>query len=236
MNGVLDNGACPLSGGAGSNNPVCLLASNGGLNLWVGIVGDTLYVATNDAGEGNDHFIYVALMPGPLQAANWAKSGQIARWDAYLADENNNDYEAWFDASGTNAAATGPNGGVLEGTLNLREEFGFLPTQIYLAAAEFNTNDGGALIWQSQVPPSINNNGNIDAGEYLLVDLRALAGESCASDANGDGNVDLSDLGIVLANFGVTSGAAHDDGDFDGDGDVDLSDLGILLAAYGLPC
>lgn len=53
------------------------------------------------------------------------------------------------------------------------------------------------------------------------------------ADLDCDGDVDLSDLGVLLSNYGVTSGAAPEDGDLDGDGDVDLSDLGILLAAYG---
>ncbi len=238
MDGVLDAGACPLSGGAPPNNPVCLLASNAGVNLWAGIVGDTLYVATNDAGEGFDHFIYVARTPGALQTANWAKAGQIAAWDAYLADENANDYESWFDAVGTRLVATGANGGVLEGTLNLREEFGSLPGEIHLAVAHFGDGDGGALRWLTQVPASVNFNGNVDASEYLLVDLVALAGasEPCPGDADEDGDVDLTDLGSLLSNYGVLSGATRAQGDLDGDGDVDLSDLGELLAAFGEPC
>jgi hypothetical protein len=47
-------------------------------------------------------------------------------------------------------------------------------------------------------------------------------------DLNGDGAVDQSDMGILLAAFGVGSG-----GDVDGDGDTDQSDLGLLLAFYG---
>lgn len=52
-------------------------------------------------------------------------------------------------------------------------------------------------------------------------------------DINGDGVVDLSDLGVLLSKYGMTVGATRADGDFDGDGDVDLSDLGVLLANYG---
>lgn len=57
----------------------------------------------------------------------------------------------------------------------------------------------------------------------------------CPGDINGDGQVSLSDLGVVLSNFGTT-GADFEDGDLDGDGVVGLSDLGILLSAFGLPC
>lgn len=51
-------------------------------------------------------------------------------------------------------------------------------------------------------------------------------------DTDIDGDVDLSDLSTVAANYG--SGVGHwAIGDFDGDGDVDLSDLGALAAHYG---
>jgi hypothetical protein len=53
-------------------------------------------------------------------------------------------------------------------------------------------------------------------------------------DLDGDGDVDLSDLAIVLANYGTTEGATYQDGDLDGDGDVDLADLAALLANYGM--
>ncbi len=51
---------------------------------------------------------------------------------------------------------------------------------------------------------------------------------ACPGDLDGDGDTDQSDLGILLASYGVDGG-----GDLDGDGDTDQSDLGILLADYG---
>jgi hypothetical protein len=54
-----------------------------------------------------------------------------------------------------------------------------------------------------------------------------------AGDANNDKKVDVSDLGILAANYGMTSGATWDKGDFNNDGKVDVSDLGILAANYG---
>jgi hypothetical protein len=51
-------------------------------------------------------------------------------------------------------------------------------------------------------------------------------------DANGDKKVDVSDLGILAANYGGT-GKTWELGDFSGDGKVDVSDLGILAAHYG---
>jgi WD40 repeat protein len=52
-------------------------------------------------------------------------------------------------------------------------------------------------------------------------------------DVDCDGDVDLTDLAQLLANYGTTSGAAYEDGDVDCDGDVDLTDLAALLAVYG---
>ncbi len=74
------------------------------------------------------------------------------------------------------------------------------------------------------------------ASDHLLfcTDFRAV--NANPGDVNGDGRVDLSDLAILLANYGTTGGASYQDGDLDQDGDVDLSDLAVLLAAYGTTC
>ena len=50
-------------------------------------------------------------------------------------------------------------------------------------------------------------------------------------DANGDGNVDINDLTIVLSNYGQT-GATWSQGNFTGSGTVDINDLTIVLANY----
>ena len=54
----------------------------------------------------------------------------------------------------------------------------------------------------------------------------------CPADVSGDGSVDLSDLNLVLANFGQ----ATSDGDANGDGMVDLTDLNTILGAFGSTC
>ena len=50
-------------------------------------------------------------------------------------------------------------------------------------------------------------------------------------DANGDGVVDLTDFGILKANFGA--GTARAQGDFNADGAVDLTDFGVLKDNFG---
>jgi hypothetical protein len=64
----------------------------------------------------------------------------------------------------------------------------------------------------------------------------AIAGTSCIGDANGDGQVNLTDLATLLIHFGSPSGQTFEDGDFDGDGDVDLVDLSNLLIVFGTSC
>jgi hypothetical protein len=214
MDGILDGDAIEI-------------ATSAGRSIWAGIKDATLYVAVPDAGEGFDHFILLADTPGSMQPAPWAKAGQVAAWDAFLADENDNDYCAWFDADAATQAATGPNGGVLEGTVSLTDLYGVVPDQVALALARYQSPDGGQLDAASQVPASVNGDGNVDAAEYLIVDTDDLI-PGTPGDLDGDGDVDLADLGILLASFEVDDG-----GDLDGDGDTDLSDLGILLANFG---
>ncbi len=52
-------------------------------------------------------------------------------------------------------------------------------------------------------------------------------------DANVDGSVNLSDLGFLGDNYGLTTGATWAMGDFNYDGRVNLSDLGFLGDQYG---
>lgn len=54
-------------------------------------------------------------------------------------------------------------------------------------------------------------------------------------DLDGDCDVDLSDLSVLLGNFG-SGGAGHEDGDIDGDGEVTLADLSLLLGNFGGVC
>jgi subtilisin family serine protease len=56
----------------------------------------------------------------------------------------------------------------------------------------------------------------------------------CFGDADGDGDVDITDLGLLLTNFGM--GGPGILGDVDDDHDVDITDLGILLAQFGVAC
>jgi hypothetical protein len=55
----------------------------------------------------------------------------------------------------------------------------------------------------------------------------------CVGDADGDGDTDHADLGILLADWGCDDPGNGCAGDLDGDDDTDHADLGILLADWG---
>lgn len=158
-----------------------LLSQNGGMHLWAfyAPLQNILYVATESAGDGipgfqNDHFIFVSTDPDSMVHAPWAKSGLVGQYDLFLSDENDNSWAGWYTADGSYLTdttivqwASSPwHGGVLEGTVNLNEFFGFVPETLYLAVGSYETWDDGTLQWQ--VPPPIIQNGNIEPEEFYL--------------------------------------------------------------------
>ena len=56
----------------------------------------------------------------------------------------------------------------------------------------------------------------------------------CPGDVDGDSDVDLTDLAILLSDFDCTGGGCVGDGD--GDGDTDLEDLALLLSGFDNDC
>lgn len=83
------------------------------------------------------------------------------------------------------------------------------------------------------------NTADLGAGTAPIVDIGAYEfAPPCdlVSDLNGDGEVSIADLAILLSNFGSASGMGHDQGDLDGDTDVDISDLALLLSEFGQTC
>ena len=171
LDGALDPGVPVRAGGVTSVRLAAAVSAAG-----------VLYVATDDAGEGSDHFLLVsATPPGAARAAPFAKAGTVAAGTGpllFLADENDNGFSGWFrreaaagDTALTGAAylaATGANGGVVEGALDLTAAFGAVPATVYLAAAPYATADGGALVAAAQTP-SGDGDGDLDAAEYLAI-------------------------------------------------------------------
>ena len=83
--------------------------------------------------------------------------------------------------------------------------------------------------------PAVVDTGN---GAAPLVDMGAYEVQRCVGDVDGDSDIDLTDLAMVLASFllcegspGFVAGA-----DLNGTGCVDLTDLAILLSSFENAC
>jgi hypothetical protein len=127
----------------------------------------------------------------------------------YLSDDNG--------ATWTLAETVGPNSsnGWIEHTLAVSDWV--TPNATVKARFEASDLNGGSVV---------------EAGIDDFKVTRFSCDEAgCPEDLNGDGMVDLADLGILLAAYD-----ANDGGDIDGDGDTDLADLGALLAMYDQAC
>ncbi len=217
-----------------------IVAQNGALKLYAGLKGTKLYVAAPDAGEGNDHFIFVASPLGALRAAPWAKAGQVANWSAFIGNENTSLWCGWFDAQGATQVSAGGGSGWLEGTIDLVGELGSLPESVWLAFAPYASPDGGTLISIAQIPPSVNGNGTVDTSEYVEF---VLVAPLVVGDTDCDGDVDFFDIDPFVAALGGEQAylANYPDcewlsADADCDGDVDFFDIDPFVGCLGGAC
>lgn len=156
MDGILDPNVCDIGG----DGRFHVQESNG----WI-------YVALNTGGN-DDAFIYLTDDPNGTTEANWAKSGNVAPWSFFLAKEGAGDFSSWFsDAQAVLADDPAQyvkirNGAFVEGAIR-RSLIG--TGDVYTALGIFGTNDADGLV--SQVPASLDSNGNIDAAEYRTLAL-----------------------------------------------------------------
>jgi len=181
-----------------------VVAQRNGLTLWAGVKGDTLYLATNPAANGHDRFVLVAAEPGPMQPAMWAKSGQVAAWDAFVGNEADNNWHGWFDNAGPAQVASGA---VLEMTLSIAAEFG-QPETVAVAVAGYQSPDAGALVPSTQLGQNLNTNANIEAAEYLVLTLCDLAGTCCPADLDNNNTLNFFDVAAFLTLYNANDPAA----------------------------
>lgn len=92
-------------------------------------------------------------------------------------------------------------------------------------------NDNGTITNVATGPAS---DGTGTSDFKLIHDYLHSQGTIIDGDANFDGKVDVSDLGILATNYGNLSGQKWSTGDFTFDGGVDVSDLGVLATDYGM--
>ena len=134
-------------------------------NLYLGWNGTDLYVATQSAqAQGNDVFIFLADSGRNMIPAPWAKTGNVAGWSLFLGNESSNNWSGWFDHSSNPGKASGS---VLEGSINIQNEFGYIPSLIHIAVGVYQTQDGGSLT--KQIPVG-NSDGNISFDEFYSFD------------------------------------------------------------------
>ncbi len=183
------------------DSPGYLLASNN-LVLYAAVRGTTLYVATQSPGTSgpNDYFIFVSdqVLSSASAPAPWAKSGTVAVATSkpYLATESQNSYISWYmNGMQTNwpCAKAVATSGAMEGTLDLVQVFGHMPTNIYLCVAAYQTADGGSLV--AQCPAG--SGPDIESNEFFAIHSMAL------SDADADGVFDLLEPALGFRLLGV---------------------------------
>jgi hypothetical protein len=200
-----------------------LVAQNGARTLYAGVLGHRLYVSAPNAVAGEDAFVFVARQPGALRPAPWAKGGQVAAWDAFLAAESTNTFAGWFNANGGLVSGSayqswraGTGGGRLSGTIDLAAHFGGaanVPRFMALAVANWQTPDAGALLPATQIPAAVTPNAALEAQEWVTIDLCALQRDPrvppcCPADIAGtdgspgaDGQVNNGDFSLFIAAF-----------------------------------
>ncbi len=162
-----------------------VLFGGGRLPLYLAWNEIALYVATEPATPGVDHFIFVSFTPPDLSvAAQWNKAGRVAVSAAsvFLAMEGNGDFSGWFGRgpAGTaetlieGAAAAAGLGGVLEGQINLGLA-GLPPAgaSVWVAVVPYGTRDRDPLVPAAQSPAG-NGDFNLDEAELLEVSLESI--------------------------------------------------------------
>ena len=117
---------------------------------------------------------------------------------------------------------------------------GFGEGQVFLGATNVSTNAAGNASFDLVVAASVPTGWVLTATATLeplgatseFSACAAVTGEgSVVGDLDGDGDVDLTDLTILLSDFDCVGGGCV--GDVDGDGDTDLTDLAALLGSFG---
>jgi hypothetical protein len=207
------------------------LLNNEGMRIHAAVRGTRLYVATwspgdSGAGFGSDHFVIVSdeVQDPAATPAPWAKRGLVGvpAGKPFLAGESSSTYAAWFNAGGSAVVAKSPvNSGVLEGSIDLVEEFGAVPPVLYVAALAYQTNDNGPgddgrLFSQG---PSGDGDDTVSADEFLLIKTGA------AADAALNGVYDVLD---------GARGFRVDEVEFGGDGVVRVGGDGVPGVGYRL--
>lgn len=230
-----------VSGARDPDSMLIATSASNSINLWAGLKGDILYIATQAAANNNDRFLLLSgpAGPGVLRTPMWGKGGQVGTWASFVGNESSNGYNGWSDVPAGNStqSASTNNGGVLSATIDLKKRFGggvSLPDRVYVAVGTYPTADGTNPI-ASDCIPAASGNALPNAVEIRLCQFakpRSPEG-CCPSDLTNDGVVDDADFVIfaplydALIMTGVYEGA-----DLTGDAQCDDADFVVFAAGY----
>ncbi len=134
--------------------------------------------------------------------------------------------DEWYDYSEPNDPAVTYLGrfGLFAGVGNVDNPYADVALNVVESVISLGSQAGKTL---DSIAFQNRSNENADYAIYAATVVPA----GPPGDLDGDGDVDLTDLALLLSDYGCTGGECA--GDIDGDGDTDLGDLAILLSHYG---
>ncbi|MBI5864459.1 MAG: hypothetical protein HZB38_08125 [Planctomycetes bacterium] len=179
------------------------------------IAGSSIYISSS--GHRTSHAVNAAdaglIDIGLFQAvaSGINERGEVVGWRTW---QSNSDYYSWVYS---------PQRGLIADLQAVVEE----PAYFSRISGARAINDRGQII-------ATGANGHFPADPsrraFILTPLFDAPG-----DVDGDGDVDLTDLALLLSSFGACQGepAFVGGADFDGSGCIELADLALLLANFG---
>ncbi|MHC5024287.1 MAG: hypothetical protein ACYTGG_10325 [Planctomycetota bacterium] len=216
--------------------------NGGGINLSSNQAGTIINstIVLNDSIDGDGGGIFL----NNGATANIVNSIVFGNTDVGGSDASAQIFET--DALSATVDHSNVQGGVWAGTGNISAPPGFVSIgtdDFHLAAASPCINAGD----DASVPTDdADLDGDADTAEAVpydldnaqrfrngAVDMGAYESNFCATDFNGDGTTDVSDLLAVLGSWGSCASPCHTD--TNNDGTVDVTDLLAVLGAWG-PC
>lgn len=145
----------------------------------------------------------------------WDGAGNAALVVASLNNSNMSGYRLGFPQAGTWTEALNSQSSLYDGN---------------------NFGNGGQITTTAVAYDGFAQSATLNLPQMGLLVFTSSPPAPCPGDLTGDRLVDLSDLAIVLANYGLSGTATPAQGDLTGDHNVDLSDISLILSLYGQTC
>lgn len=218
-------------GGWGAAAPVTSSASGFLVTRGAWLCGEQLALGINDLDSPDYVFLF-----GPIGLGNWSQQQELTNPDPEDPYPNIHDFGAAIhgnDAAMIVGADQGNRSFVFqhEGAGEWTYAAQLRPTDAY----SFAQNFGNAVHLRDNIAVvgswAHHENGLYSGAAYVFEDVL----EAIPGDIDGDRDVDLSDLALLLSSFGLCDGDAgfNAAADLDASGCVELGDLTALLSHFG---